>query len=775
MREIHLFLRKRYLLKYLIFLLSLVILSCGQEYQDKSSVLFNNYRIKGEFYQIEDGFELQVASCEPFIEAPVSMDFDNKGRMWVVEMKGYMQNLEGTEDEVPNGTITILEDFDGDGETDNSKIFIDSLVLPRAIAHVYGGLLYAEPPNLWFVDIVDDKPQNRVLVDSLYADGGNVEHQPNGLMMNIDNWIYSAKSNSRYQRKNNKWLKEPTTFRGQWGISKDNFGRLYYNHNSNQLMGDYVLPNTTINNPYYIPSESVSRQLAPNQNVFPLHPTSVNRGYVNGVLNKDSVLVNVTSACGPLIYRGDKFKKEYIENAFICAPEANLIKRNILSFNKDNIKANQAVPKKEFLASTDEGFRPVNLNNGPDGNMYIVDMHRGIIQDKVYLTKYLKKRLKEKQLDTIVGMGRILRVVNKNNTASQVINLEKLSIDELVNLLSHTNGWIRDRVQQLLIYKNDKSSILPLERTLYNLDNPLAQIHALYTLDGFNALELKVLEKLLNSNSSSNVICHALRLFESFASHNRVDVASKLFQKLISKNDNEVDLYLLNSLGGWMKFSSDKMYSFAIELSNRHKSSLLHQECLISSLVGIEEEFQSFVKKNHAESVFYKNILFDILEQSVLNKDKNKKNDIHTDKSDVKDSRTTGYTIFKNFCATCHGIDGKGIENLAPPLRNSEYVTGPPERLALVILHGLSGPIHVNGKLYKLKGTMPGLINNPSFSDEDIQSVIYYLTNSFSDEFQHMSVDKIKALREQKPENGEVYTEKELMSFRTRVKTVFSF
>src|SRR5690606_24532811 len=128
-----------------------------------------------------DGVQLQLAAAEPLIEAPVTMDFDDKGRLWVVEMRGYMPNLNGDGEDVPNGRISSLEDSDGDGEADHVKPFLDNLVLPRAIAHVYGGLLYAVPPNLWFVEIDNDKPGKRTLVDSLYSVGGNVEQQPNGL------------------------------------------------------------------------------------------------------------------------------------------------------------------------------------------------------------------------------------------------------------------------------------------------------------------------------------------------------------------------------------------------------------------------------------------------------------------------------------------------------------------------------------------------------------------------------------------------------------------
>ena len=193
------------------------------------------------------------------------------------------------------------------------------------------------------MEINNDKPGKKTIVDSLYANEyGNPEDQANGLMMNIDNWIYSAYSTSRYQLKDGKWIKEPTSFRGQFGITKDNFGRLYYNYNEIQLAGDYVLPNTLINNPYLKPKEAINKVLTDNQRVYPLHPTTVNRGYVEGILNKDSLLVKFTAACGPLIYRGDQFPADYSQNAFVCEPEANLVKRNILNF--DSLKTTPVRP-----------------------------------------------------------------------------------------------------------------------------------------------------------------------------------------------------------------------------------------------------------------------------------------------------------------------------------------------------------------------------------------------------------------------------------------------
>lgn len=131
----------------LFFLAIILIITAFKNSTNKTAV------ISFDSYKIADGFEIQLAASEPLIQAPVAMDFDDKGRMWVVEMRGFMPNLAGIGDNAPVGRISILEDRDKDGVAEHAKVFLDSLVLPRAVSHVYGGVLYNAPPNLWFVEI----------------------------------------------------------------------------------------------------------------------------------------------------------------------------------------------------------------------------------------------------------------------------------------------------------------------------------------------------------------------------------------------------------------------------------------------------------------------------------------------------------------------------------------------------------------------------------------------------------------------------------------------
>ena len=733
-----------------ILSLSLFVISCKPSYQEPLISL--------EDYKVEEGFELQVVASEPLLTAPVAIDFDTKGRIWVAEMNGFMLNLEGDGEDSPNGTIKILEDRDNDGIMDHAITFLDSLVMPRALALVYGGLLYAESPNLWFVEIENDKPVNRVLVDSLYATVGNPEHQPNGLMMNLDNWIYNAKSNFRYQRRDGVWHKEPTTNRGQWGISHDNFGRLYYNNNSTQLLGDHILPNRLVRNKYFVPKKGVDETLTKDNRVYPLHAASVNRGYEEGVLNQDSLLVNVTAACGPLVYRGGMYPEDYDQNVFVWIPEANLIKRNILTFYGDRVEAKQAWLGKEFLASTDEGFRPVNLSNGPDGNMYVVDMHRGVIQHYAFLSPYLKKISADKKLDTILNYGRILRVRAKDTPVREIPDMETLSASRLLELLKDSNGWIRDRAQQYLIHKKDKGVLPELKNLALNNNSPLAQLHALYVLKGLNELSFDFLQELALSGGPE-AASHAIVLMEEYASEKNVPKAKALYAELLKRNDPMLDLYLSTTLGIWANYDEEVFFPFIYDLSSKYKDTMIVQEAILSGAEGVLPALK--LQLERLEDL--KNSDLDVLAAASLERqESNSPNYIFSTQVARADSRTNGAVLFRQICASCHSSSGEGIRGLAPPLVGSEYITTHLEQLGLIILHGLKGPLEIKGELYDENHQMPGLKYNKNLTDKDISDIISYVTNAFSVNPKGLKPEKIKELREVKSKDGMEYTEKEL-------------
>ncbi|MBA4167193.1 MAG: dehydrogenase, partial [Chitinophagaceae bacterium] len=481
--------------------------------------------------KVEPGLEVKEVASEPVVIAPVAMAFDDKGRMWVAEMQGYMPDTTGKGENEPRGKIAILEDTNHDGMMDTRKIFLDKLVMPRALCLIDNGLLYAEPPNLWFVPIHNLQAGKKLLVDSAYAEGGNPEHQPNGLMRAIDNWIYSANCKKRYRKKGTRWLIEPALARGQWGISQDNYGRLFYNNNSENLLGDYYSPAFGKED-----SAGFNENIVSDNNVFPAHPTpGVNRGYIKGILDDSLRLRNFTAASGPVIYRGGLFGKNYEQNAFVGEPSANLVKRDILMDSGYKVTGRQAYHGKEFLASTDERFRPVTLYNGPDGALYVLDMYRGIIQHKTYLTDYLKKEIRSRELSSPLTCGRIYKVVPEISRDT-VVDFPSDPAG-LVQLLDHPSGWVRDKAQQLLIDGKCRQAVPLLRNNLQLAGSPLTVVHSLWTLEGLGQLTVKDLFPLIN-NSSPQVRVQALTAVASLINKkNRSELLQKVGE-LIDRKDS---------------------------------------------------------------------------------------------------------------------------------------------------------------------------------------------------------------------------------------------
>ncbi|MEO7678962.1 MAG: PVC-type heme-binding CxxCH protein, partial [Verrucomicrobiota bacterium] len=412
-------------------------------------------------FKIAPGFRIELVASEPLIHDPVAINFAPDGRIWVLEMSGFMPNADGKGEDQPVGKVAIIEDTDGDGKMDKRSVFVDGLVMPRAIGLVRDGLLVAEPPHLWFFRDTDGdgKSDNKTEVAKDYGDTKNPEHTANGLMWAMDNWIYSANHTTRFRNEDGEWRREVTTFRGQWGISQDDFGRIVYNSNSDQFRMDLVPSHYLRRNPNYRNPAGLNVDPIRNQTTWPIRVTpGVNRGYREETLRADGTLAKFTAACAPLIYRGDNFPEEFRGNAFVCEPSANLVKRNILREENGGIAGRQAYTNAEFLASTDERFRPVNLNNGPDGALYLVDLYRGILQHRIYLTSYLRAQAESRGLQQPTGLGRIYRLVAEGSSPKPVI-LSKLSSAELVENLSNSKGWVRDTAQRLLVERNEAKTI----------------------------------------------------------------------------------------------------------------------------------------------------------------------------------------------------------------------------------------------------------------------------------------------------------------------------
>lgn len=707
--------------------------------------------------KVEDGFEVKLVAAEPLVTAPVASIFDPRGRLWVVEMVGYMPDVYGKGEDKPNGKIVILEDKNGDGLMDSRTVFLDSLVLPRAICLIDGGILVAESPNLWYYDIKDDRPGRRILVDDKYADEGNVEHQPNGLLRALDNWIYNAKSTKRYRKKGDQWLIEDTHFRGQWGISQDDYGRLYYNDNSTNLVSDYFTPGFGAANPNLKKVEGYEERTVRNNRVYPARSTpGVNRGYMPGILDDSLRLRNFTAACGPVVYRGGLFGSAYKFNAFVAEPSANLIKRDILRGNGFVVTGEQAYVGREFLASIDERFRPVSLYNGLDGALYVVDMYRGIIQHKTYVTPYLREKILKRKLTEPLGCGRIYKIVPKGKPVSMV----KFNNDPkmLVALLGHENGAVRDMAQQILIDGRNKAAIPYLREAISETNHPLMVIHAMWVLEGLSALQTnEVLSLLTTKNAVIRV--QALSVLPSVINA----VSSKYYvaalEELLAEGNAQMAPYIAFLSNYIRPYHPDAAENLLIKLVKKYPGDRYVATAVISNLAYREESFAATIAKSVPDTGLLINSKLRSVIAGVSSAKKNR------DPLLLNREFPKGAALFASSCQTCHAADGNGISSLAPPLNKSEWVTGDKDKLISIVLYGLTGPVKIKGHVYEapeISADMPGIAHSDEISDDDVAQVLSFIRGSWQNNAGKISIDEVAKVRKRYTGREKAFTIEEL-------------
>jgi len=621
---------------------------------------------------------------------------------------------------------------------DRKKVFLDGLVMPRALLLVRGGALVCEPPRLWFYPNDDDKPGERVLVAADFAKDAdpklgarvNPEHAGGSLLLAMDNWIYSLHHPFRYRFAGNHWQREPAPQRAQWGLSQDDFGRLFYTSNSDQLRGDFVPSHYFGATPSKQKFPGIGVQIAKDQSVWPIRMNpGVNRGYEPGTLRDDGTLTRFTAACGTCIYRGDLFPREFYGNAFVCEPSANVIRRNILTEQDGAVTARNAYDKGEFLASTDELFRPVNLATGPDGALYIADMYHGIIQHRFFLTPYLRRQAEDRGLDKVIDKGRIWRVVPEGKAGGPKPALSKDSSIELIKHLSHANGWWRDTAQRLLVERNDPSVTSFLSQLAADGNaNPLSRLHALWTLEGMERLGTSAIEAA-SCDSNPKLRAAAVRLAEHPLKQTAGSTSNLLREKILGlATDASADVQTQLALSLSLAPPDEKTQAALAALSKNATTPLAREAVLFTT--------ENFEPVKAAPVVAKSRPLTD----------------------EEKRRFDVGRTMYEATCLACHQQHGLGQPGLAPPLVDSEWVSGSEQRLIRIVLHGLRGPIKVKGESFEMDMPALGVLD-----DEQIAAALTYIRREWGHTFEPVTPAAVKKAREETAAREDAWTMADLL------------
>lgn len=677
-------------------------------------------------FVLKPGYTITPILSEPQIREPAAIRFDGNGRMYVLELRTYIQDLDATGELLPTSRISRWEDLDGDGIYETGTVFLDNLVFPRYVVP-FGpnSILSMESNEDHVYRYTDTNGDGKADKKELFASGlgrsGNVEHQTSFLTWALDNWMYSTYNNKRIrwtpsgviqEESGNPW--------GQWGVTQDNYGTVFFQDGAGGVPQGFQFPivygnfqvKGALKEGFRVPYSLV--QLADFQ-----------PGMQEA--KPDGSLSNVTGAAGNDVFRGDRLPKDLIGDYIYGEPVGRMVRR-VVTEKVDGLSylQNKYISEgSEFIQSTDPLFRPVDMATAPDGTLYIVDMYRGIIQQGNWTQEgsYLRTKIQQYQLDDIVGNGRIWRLsyegMPRNTTKPRMY---EESAQELIKHLEHPNGWWRDMAQQTIILNQDKTIVPDLIKMASSSSNELARIHALWTLEGLGELKSDLVKKF-TQDPNPKIRIQGLRAAET------------LFK------------YGENGLA--------KIYSTAAADSNPEVAIQALLSAHVLKIEQVEKLIMDTMKKNPSQGIqVIGSQLLEKLEEAKAASSK---------RFEEKELElyVAGKSIFDSYCSTCHGPKGLGSPAgegrlIAPAFSGSPRILGHPEYLVKVMLHGLQGTLDAQ----EYEGIMIPMNGN---DDAYIASVLSYIRNDFGNTGTFIAPDYVAKIRKETELRNAVYTFDELV------------
>ncbi len=587
--------------------------------------------------RLKAGFHAEIVAAEPLIRSRMAMDFDEIGRAFVVELPEYNQYASSKPH--GKGSIRMLEDTNGDGRYDKATVYVSDLDYPTAVACWDGGILVGVAPDILFCKDTDGdgKADVRRKLFTGFGQDKAGEGMLNSFRWRIDNRFHipcgldggdvvavasvtnvkesESRSDSATLKPINvrgqHLLLEPramtiaaTSGGGQHGMSLDDWSlHAFVCGNSEPVHlvmydGQYLARNP------YLQAPAAAINIAPDGKFTKLMRTSEIEPWrvLRTRLRKSGVIPGsdeggtpsgfFTGATGITVYRGDAWPAEFRGQLFVGEVANNLVYRARLEPNGVGLTAHRADLDAEFLASTDNWFRPVQFANAPDGTLYVLDMYRELIEGAAFLAPAILKHM-----DTAAGAdkGRIYRIAPDGFRFKPTPRLGDLPTVELVKLFEHPNGWHRDTASRLIYQRQDRAAIAPLRELAMNSKSPLARVMAMYSLQGLGALDASLwrMAALGRPESPDGTgksahppeLLHALRLAESFA--DQADVRDAVIA-LADSSDLRVRYQVAFTLGA---FSGDETTRTLSKLAARDGADSWMPLAILSSIGSRRGEF----------------------------------------------------------------------------------------------------------------------------------------------------------------------------------------
>lgn len=713
------------LLGFTFFLPSALVADQVKNFDPKDGIPYLSPEETLKTFQVPDGYKLEVVLSEPDIAEPVACAFDGNGKLYVVEMRTYMQDADATGENEATSRVSLHEDTNGDGKMDKHSVFVENLLLPRMVLPLDDRVLINETNTLDIYSYRDTNGDGVADEKTLFYEGGerggNMEHQPSGLIWSMDNWLYTTYNAYRLRvGPDGMAMKESTAPNGgQWGLCQDDEGKPWFVNAGGEL-GPLNFQQPIVYGQFNVPDQFPVGY----REVYPLVGIPDVQGGAEKRSRPDSNTLNhFTATCGQEIFRGDRLPGDLQGDLLFSEPVGRLIRRSNVEVRDGITYLENAHPGSEFIRSTDPNFRVVDMKNGPDGCLYLVDMYRGIIQQGNWTKpgSYLRGVIDEYGFAKNIGRGRIYRLVHEDFDPASAPDMLNETPQQLVAHLSHPNGWWRDTAQKLLVLKGDKAIASDLQEIAQSSDNDLARLHAIWTLEGIGALTPEFARKLFAADSPA-VRKGAIRASETLIKEGDDSLAPDI-TALASDSDSGVAIQAMMT-AKLLQFDDHKeMIASAIESTESDGVKLIGKQLLTGGS-------KPPAKLTPAQLTQFKH----------------------------------GEEIYQTLCFACHGPDGEGTKllgagdiRLAPSFVESTILHGHRDLAAKVVLHGLSGPIE--GKTY------PGeMISMASNGDAWVADVLSFVRNSFGNELGFVSEADVARVRERIGDRTTTWTYEELMA-----------
>jgi len=650
------------------------------------------------------GYRLELVMSDPIVQEPTAIAFDGNGRMFVVEDRSYMLDIDMTGQLDPISRISLHVDTNNDGVYDKHTAFVDHLVFPRFVLPFGPNTILTKESNaqeVWkYTDTDGDGVADRKeLFDTGYGRLANIEGQEAFLTWGLDNWMYSTYNAFRARWTPHGVVKEPTgNNRGEWGVTQDNDGKMWFESGAPGVPVSFQFPIVYGN--FTVPDE-----LEPDFRIPWGAPVRVAdmQGGLNATRMPDGSLKGVTGSAGNDIYRGHRLPKDLVGDYLYGEPVGRIVRR-IRSEKKEGLTyLHNVYPNNEFIKSLDPLFRPVDVTTAPDGTVYITDMYHGIIQVGNFAGPgtYLRARIQQYDLDKIIHRGRIWRLVydgvkpdrsdalRRDRVAPRMHNETPA---QLVRHFTHRNGWWRDTAQQLLVLKQDKSVVPQLVTITTSSPNLLARFHAMWTLEGLGALKPALVRRLME-DPEPRMRIQAIRASETLYKAGDRSFAAD-YAALTKDADVDVVIQAMLTINRWKVGDAAATTKTVMEINQAKGVQLVGTTMLTAA----------------------------------SNADNNRgRGNLSPEQRNQLDR---GAQIYNELCSACHGPDALGTPTAepgvtqAPALAGSSRVNAHRDYITKVVLNGLVGPL--DGKTFP--NMMIAMNNN---DDEWVAAVTSYVRHSF--------------------------------------------